>query len=131
MPEMPTPAPGGQPQQQAPFGASPATGPTPNAGFEAAALQKLGLVVKQLTDILSMTGVQSDVGKGVLEALNKLAKLSPAGSTSPAGEKNNIEQMMMRNAQQNQQMQALKQQQGGGQPQPGAQPGAPPMPRAA
>jgi hypothetical protein len=37
-----------------------------------------------------------------------LVKYVPAGSVTPASAKNNIEQMAMRNAQQNQQMQALK-----------------------
>ncbi len=130
-----SPAPGGQPPQP-PFGASPVTGPTPNRGYEAAAAQKLGLIVKQLTEVLSLAGVGSDVGKEVLKALNSLAKLVPSGSVSPAAEKNNIESMAMKNAQGNQQMQALKQQMMGGQagaPPGGAPPGAAPpqMPRAA
>ena len=70
-----------------------------------------------------MAGAASDIGKACLDALNKLVKFVPAGSVTPAAQKNNIEQMAMRNAQQNQQMQALKQQrmqgeQGGAQ-QPG------------
>ena len=68
-----------------------------------------------------MAGAASEIGKACLDALNKLVKLVPSGSVSPATSKNNIEQMSMRNAQQNQQMQALKAQQmqgaqGGGQP---------------
>jgi hypothetical protein len=62
-----------------------------------------------------------------------LVKYVPSGSVTPASAKNNIEQMAMKNAQQNQQMQALKAQQAGGQ-QPGGQPGAagpPQMPKAA
>ena len=128
---MPEATPGAAPQQQqAPFGASPATGPTPNKGFEAAAAQRLGLVVKQLEELIPMAGAASEVGKACLEALTKLVKLVPAGSSNPAAQKNNIEQMAMKNAQQNQQMQALKQQrqqgaggEGGGKP--------PQMPRAA
>ncbi len=77
-----------------------------------------------------MAGAASDIGKACLEALNKLVKFVPAGSVSPAGEKNNIEQMAMRNAQQNQQMQALKQQQAGAGQQPAQQPPQM-MPRAA
>ena len=63
------------------------------------------------------------MGQAVFEAMKKLMKFVPPGSVTPASAKNNIEQMAMKNAQQNQQMQALKQQQGGG-----GQPGAPPMP---
>ena len=128
---MPETAPAAAPQQQqAPFGASPATGPTPNKGFEAAAAQRLGLVIKQLEELVSLAGATSEVGQAALKMLNIGVKLVPAGSVSPASAKNNIEQMAMKNAQQNQQMQALKQQQQGGQGgQPGAQ--APQMPRAA
>ncbi len=129
MPEQ-TPAaatqrPPGQPGQggQPPFGVSPASGPTPNKGLEAAALQRLGSITKQLTELLSLSGAMSDVGKVVLEVLPKLTKLVPPGSVSPASEKNHIEQMQMKNTQQNSQMQALKAQQmqqagqgGGGQP---------------
>ena len=112
-----TPAAGapGQPTQ-APFGASPATGPTPNKGFEAAALQRLGLVIKQLTDLLGLAGAGSDVGKDVLKMLNIATKHVPPGSVSPAAEKNNIERMAMQNAQQGQQAAQMRQQ-GGGQPQ--------------
>ena len=71
-----------------------------------------------------MAGATSEIGKACLDALNKLVKYVPAGSVSPAAQKNNIEQMAMKNQQQNQQMQALKQQrmqgdQGGAQQQPG------------
>jgi cell division protein FtsB len=107
---MPQTSPAAQPQQQAPFGASPATGPTPNKGFEAAAAQRLGLVIKQLEELIPMAGATSEMGKAVLEALNKLVKYVPAGSVNPAQQKNQIESMAQKNAQQNQQMQALKQQ---------------------
>ena len=98
------------------MGVSSATGPTPNKGYEAAAAQRLGLVIKQLEDLIPLAGATTDIGKACLDALNKLVKYVPAGSVSPASAKNNIEQMAMKNAQQNQQMQALKQQQGGAQP---------------
>lgn len=110
--QSPKPA-GGQP----PFGVSSATSPTPNKGLEAAGLQKLGLVVKQLEEMVPMFGAASEPGKAVLKALSDLVKLVPSGAVTPASERNNIEQMASRNTQQNQQMQALKQQQGGGQPQ--------------
>lgn len=118
-----------QPSQQPPFGSSPATGPTPNRGYEAAALQRLGVVVKQLEELLPMAGAGSEIGKAVLEALNKLVKLVPQGSVTPAGQKNALDQMQMKNAQNNQQMQALMAQrmqgaQGGA---GGAQGGSPEM----
>lgn len=115
MPEMP-PSPGAAPQgqakpQQPPFGASPATGPTQNKGYEAAALQRLGVVVKQLEQLLPMAGASSELGKDVLDALRKLTKHVPSGSVTPAAEKGQLERTMMANTQNNQQMQALRQSQ--------------------
>lgn len=109
-PQAPAAVPGHPQPNQPPFGTTPATGPTPNRGYEAAGLQRLGLVVKQLEEILPMVGAGSDIGKEVLKALNGLVKLVPAGSVSPAAQKNNLEQMALKNAQGNQQMQAIRQQ---------------------
>lgn len=115
----PTPTADGAQAKQAPFGQAPVTGPTPNKGFEAAALKRVGLVVKMLTEILPMAGAGSDVGKDILKALNTLAKHVPSGSVTPADEKAEVERRSMANTQNNQQMQALRQSQ-----QPPAQPGA-------
>lgn len=119
---MPETAPAAAPQQP-PFGSSPATGPTPNKGYEAAAAQRLGAVVKQLEELIPLAGATSDIGKAALDALNKLVKLVPAGSVTPASQRNNIERMAQSQAQNNAQMQALKQQrmQGGQGAQPPAQ----------
>jgi hypothetical protein len=134
-PQTPASVPGSPQPQQAPFGASPATGPTPNRGFEAAGLQKLGSVVKQLEELVPMFGAASMPGKAVLDALTRLIKLVPAGSVTPASQKNNIEQMAMRNTRDNQQMQALQAQRaqgaGGGQPPQAGQPGQSPGAQAA
>ena len=119
-PAVPGAAPGGQPAQP-PFGGTPATGATPNKGYEAAGMQKLGVVVKQLESILPELGASSEAGAAVLKALNSLVKFVPAGSVTPAAQKNSIEAQQRNMAQNNQQMMALKQRmQGqGGQPQPG------------
>jgi len=84
-------------------------------------MQKLGLVVKQLTDLLPQLGVGSDPGKDVLKAISSLAKHVPPGAVTPAGEKNQLEQMQLKNAHNNQQMQAMRaqQMQGGGMKPPG------------
>ena len=111
----PPPQGGGQP----PFGSSPATGPTPNRGFEAAGMQKLGLIIKQLNEILPMLAPASDAWKATHDALGKLVKAMPDPS-SPASDKTNIQQMAMKQAQ-NAAM-AQKMQAGGGQG------GAPQMP---
>ena len=122
---MPIPAPaapGAQPQQP-PFGQTPATGSTPNKGYEAAGLQKLGVIVKQMESALPEVGASSDVGKAILECLNKLVKFVPAGSVTPAAQKNSIEAQMRNAAQNNAQMQAVQQMRqqgaGGGQQPPG------------
>ncbi len=108
----PAAVPGGSQQPaQPPFGTANATGPTPNRGYEAAGLQRLGLVVKALEELIPMFGAASEPGKACLDALNKLVKFVPAGSVTPASERANIENMAMKNTQQNQQMQALRQQQ--------------------
>lgn len=109
MPEQaPATVPGAQ--QQAPFGSSGATGPTPNRGYEAAGLQRLGSVVKQLEELIPLLGSSSEAGQEVLKSLNRLAKFVPAGSVTPAAERNNIQQMASRNAQQDQQLKMLQQQ---------------------
>ena len=99
------------------MGSSPATGPTPNKGFEAAGLQRLGVVIKQLEQLIPMLGSGTPPGADVLKALNLLSKHVPAGSVTPAAEKTSIDRMAMQNSQNNQQMQALRQggQQGGAQ----------------
>jgi hypothetical protein len=113
MPDM-APAAGGAPQppaqggQPPPFGTSPATGPTPNKGYEAAGLQRLGVVIRQLEQLVPMLGIASDPGKDVMKALNMLAKHVPPGAVTPAAEKNSIEKMAMQNAQQGQQMQQMR-----------------------
>lgn len=121
---MPIPAPaapGGQPGQ-APFGSTPATASTPNKGYEAAGLQKLGVVVKQLESMLPELGASSEAGKAVLDCLNKLVKFVPAGSVTPAAQKNSIEAMQRNYAQNNSQMQAVQAMRaGGGQGQPPGQ----------
>ena len=139
---MPVPAPaapGGQPQPGAPpaggapkppFGATPATGSTPNKGYEAAGMQKLGVLVKQMETMLPELGASSDAGKAVLDCLSKLVKFVPAGSVTPAAQKNSIEAQQRQQAQGNQQMQALQAMRAkaaqGGAPggAPGGQPGA-------
>lgn len=108
------------------MGASSATGPTPNAGYEAGGMQILGVVMKQLTNALPMLGASSEAGQMVLDFLKKVGKLVPAGSVSPAAEQNVMQAAMIKQAQQAQMMQSMRAQQaqvaqGGGQ-------GAPPAP---
>lgn len=126
-------APGGAPAAPAPFGGTGgATAPTANLGYEAAGLQKLGSIVKQLEDLIPMFGSHTEAGAAVLDTLKKLVKFVPPGSITPASEKNQIEQMMMKNVANNQQVQALKQAQMGGAAGPGGNlPPPSPMPQVA
>lgn len=126
MPAANPTAPGAQPQQ-APFGQASVTGPSPNKGFEAAALKRLGLVVKALNEAFGMAGAGTDVGKDILKAMNLLAKHVPSGAVTPADEKASLERQMMANTQNNQQAQQLKQMQGA----QGGQGGPPPQAQAA
>ena len=84
-------------------------GPTQNKGYEAAGLQRLGSVIKNMTDLLPLVGATSDVGKELMSCMTKLGKFVPSGSVSPAADRNNIEQAAMRNTQNNAQMQAVQQ----------------------
>src|SRR3981189_1687893 len=102
MPPVPAP-PGGQPQHP-PFGSTPATASTPNKGYEAAGMQELGVIVKQMEKILSQLGATSEAGQAVLKALNALVKFVPQGSVTPAVQKNSIESQQRNMAQNNQQM---------------------------
>lgn len=98
-------------------------------------MQRLGVVLNQLTDLLKLAGAGTELGKDILKMLNIGAKHVPTGSVSPAAERGNIERMSMENTQKNAQMQALKQrlmqgaQGGGGQGAPGGAP--PPQQQAA
>lgn len=122
------PAAGGAPApmgKEAPFGNSSATQPTVNAGYEAAAMQKVGVLVKQVQDIMNLVGAGSEMGKKLLKVLNTLVAIAPAGNVSNASERNMLEQSLMKNTQNGQTIAALKQgQAAGGQKPPVAAPPA-------
>jgi lysophospholipase L1-like esterase len=124
---MPEPAPVANPnpaQQKPPFGQAAAAQPTPNRGYEAAGLQRLGLVVQQLQELLPQLGSGSDAGQAVLKALTGLSKFVPPGSVTPAAQKQQLERMAQAQQQGNQQMQALAAQRQQQAPQGAAQPKA-------
>lgn len=138
MPDPSTPA--AAAPKEAPFGSSSATGPTPNQGYEAQALQQLGVAVKQLEKLVPLVGANSELGQTILKALPQLAKFSPPGAVTPAGERNVLEGAMMQNQRQAPLLEMLRQRMagagggggapggampgggGGGMPIPGAQP---------
>jgi hypothetical protein len=125
------PAPAANPTQpqQPPFGQAAAAQPSPNRGYEAAGLQRLGLVVQQLQEILPQVGAGSDAGQAILKSLTSLSKFVPPGSVTPAAQRQQIERMSQAQQQGNQQMQALMAQRAAAQQQPGA--GAQPQQKAA
>lgn len=90
------------------MGASSATGPTPNKGYEAAAMQRVGVVLTQLAESLPLAGPTTDLGKAISKAIDALAKVVPAGSVSPMAQRNTIDKMQQQNMQQQQTMQQLK-----------------------
>jgi len=117
-PPMQGAPPGGQ--QGPPFGQSSAVQSSPNRGSEAKAMQLLSVVVKHLGDALAMAGATSKIGQELLGPLQKLSKLVVPGSSTPSSDRNMMEEMQMKAAQNNQMMQQLRQQrmqgaQGGGQ----------------
>ena len=94
-------------------------------------MQRVGVIVKALTEILPQVGATSDIGQSIMKSISALAKHVPPGSVSNAAEKNQIEKMAIQNQQNGAMQQQLKQ---GGQPQPPASmPPKPPvqMPQAA
>lgn len=127
MPPSQPGAPAGAQPGQPPFGSSPATAPTQNRGMEAAGLQALGMALKVLEKSLSLLGATSEAGLDVMDAIKKLAKHVPTGAVGPAGEKNQLQSMMIQQQQQGPQIAAMRAQQGAG----AGQAGAAPPPQAA
>ena len=113
------------------MGVSSATGPTPNRGYEAAAKQRLGVVIRQLEQLVPLAGATSDLGKSILKALNDLGKHILPGEVTPAAERNTLESAMMQNQQNSAMQQQLRQQPPGGGAPGGARPAAPPQQTAA
>src|SRR5262249_40403441 len=116
----------GQPGQQGqpPFGSSPATQPTKNAGYEAVAQKRVALILDGIAETIPLAGPSSELGIALTEAMRKLAKFAQPGAVTPAGKQNALRSAMTRNQQQGALMQQLKQQAasgGGGAPQ-GAMP---------
>jgi len=101
----------------APLGSTGATTPTANRGGEAAAIQAVSAAAQILTHALTQAGATSEIGGKLLDILKSLNKIAPPGASSPAGQKNVMDQAQLRNAQQNQmaqQMRAQMMKQGGG-----------------
>ena len=81
-------------------------------------MQRVGLLVKQASEMLPLAGATTDLGKDLLKVINILTKHVQPGATSPAAEQQNIQQMAMKNAANNQAMMQARQQQQQQQQQP-------------
>lgn len=92
----------------APVGASPATGPVPNKGMEAAGLAKLSIVVRMLESIIPEIGAASEVGKSVLKSLTDLSKHLSNTNVAPGVEQSQMEKMMLEQRQQGPQIAQLR-----------------------
>ena len=112
------------PPGQPPFGSSPTTMPLPQKGIEAAGLAKLGVVVKQLEQLLPVFGMGSEVGQAVHSALKGLAKHVPMGMVSHGLEQTIMQRLMEAAKQQGPQVAAMR---GGNAPPVGAGPMVPPV----
>lgn len=104
------------------MGVSSATGPTPNAGYEAAAFQRIAMHVNALSELIPLIGATSEAGQALLKALTSLSKVVPVGASSPTSDRNAIENLALRNQQNSSDLQALR---SGGQQQPAKPPGMP------
>ena len=116
---------------QPPVGSSPATGPVPNKGMEAAGRAKLGLVVRLLESLVSPLGASTEAGKDVLKALTSLSKHVPPGAVSPGVEQTSLMKLMVDQKQQQPQIAAMRAAMSGQQPNPGGGAAPPPSPAAA
>lgn len=100
---------GGPPPQAAPFGASGAMGPSPNAGHEAAGRQALGSVLQQLSRIVTLVGASSELGVAISKAIGSLGKHVQPGQAPPAANANHLQAAQMQNLQQQQMAQMMQQ----------------------
>lgn len=111
---------------QPPVGSSPATGPVPNKGLEAAGLAKLGLIVRLLESLIPALGSGTEAGKDVLKALTSLSKHVPPGAVSPGVENSSLMKLMQDQRQQQPQIAAMRQAMAGPQNSGAGAPPAPP-----
>ena len=119
--QMPPPSMG-----QPPVGSSPATGPVPNKGLEAAGLAKLGLIVRLLESLIPALGSGTEAGKDVLKALTSLSKHVPPGAVSPGIENSALMNLSQQQRQQQPQIAAMRAAMAQQNPGAGAPPASPP-----
>lgn len=89
-------------------------------------MQRVGVVLNALAEVLPMAGPATDIGKAISKAIDALAKVVPPGAVSPAGQKNQLDQMQAKNQQNQGMMKQMQAGAGGGAPGGAPGGGAPP-----
>ncbi len=74
-----------------------------------AGLQRLGVALKMIQAAVPMLDATSEAGRDALKIIGMLAKHIKPGDTTAAGEKNSLQDAMMRQQQQAAQQQAMRQ----------------------
>lgn len=137
---MPPAAPPGSaggppPPGQPPMGSSPATGPSQNLGMAAKGLQAAGALLNAMAMVIPLVGAGSPLGQALAKGMTDIGKHIPPGTSSPQGEQQFAQQMLMKQRQMASQRAAVGSQMpgaggptGAGAPGAGAPPpSAPPM----
>lgn len=91
------------------MGGTTATSPTPNAGLQAAAMQRLQIAIGIVAEVVQMSGVGSDLGQIGLDFIKKAGKHIPPGSVSPQAELNELQKRQIEASQQAAAVQRMRQ----------------------
>jgi len=118
----------GSPTGAPPAGPLSATQPSPNRGLQAQGLSQVQWAVRLLERALPSLGVETEVGKDVMQALTRLSKHIPAGSTSPGVDNSALSQITNQARQESPMLALLRAKMMGAQPGAGAGAGAGPTP---
>ena len=116
------PSAGSSQSGQPPFGSSPTTNPQASQGNEAAAVARVDVVIKLLSQTLPLAGAASELGSAVMHCINKLSKYVPTGQVSPGIQQSQIQSLLAKQQQAGPQIAAMRGGGGGKSPLPGAPP---------
>ncbi len=107
---------------QPPFGSSPTTNPQASQGNEAAAVARVDVIIKLLSQTLPLAGAASELGSAIMDCIKKLSKYAPTGQVSPGIQQSQIQSLLAKQQQAGPQIAAMR---GGGD---GESPPPPPSP---
>ena len=94
-------------------------------------MAKLGLIVRQLEQLVPLLGVGTEAGQAVVKALTNLSKHVQPGAVSPGAEQSGLQQLMMKLKQNGPMLAQMQNKQGGGGSAPPPTPETPPAAAAA